>query len=74
MLETSYSLADTDDDQLFYTKCYLDKALRESLNIKLDRKAEIFQNLFGNTSSYSYDTKGVWLSNILYSQFPPHFR
>lgn len=41
------SVADTDDDQLFYTKLFLNQKLRESLNIKLDYKAEIFQNLYG---------------------------
>ena len=40
-------VADADDDQLFYTKIYLDEALREKYNIKLDHKAEIFQNLNG---------------------------
>lgn len=40
-------LDNTDDDQLFYTKLYLNEKIRNSLNIKLDVKAEIFQNLFG---------------------------
>lgn len=40
-------IKDKDDDQLYYTKIYLNDKLRESLNIKLDHKSEIFQNLNG---------------------------
>lgn len=40
-------IADTDDDQLYYTKAYLDKDFREKHQIKLDHKSEIFQNLNG---------------------------
>ncbi|XP_041987730.1 procollagen-lysine,2-oxoglutarate 5-dioxygenase isoform X2 [Aricia agestis] len=40
-------IKDKDDDQLFYTKVYLDKDMRESLKIVLDHNAEIFQNLNG---------------------------
>lgn len=52
MLELDKSLENTADDQLFYTKIYLDETKRNSLNIKLDHKAEIFQNLFGTVGSY----------------------
>lgn len=38
---------DKDDDQLYYTKAYLDEATRDKLKIKLDHKSEIFQNLNG---------------------------
>lgn len=38
---------DTDDDQLYYTKAYLDKDLRKELNIKIDHMASLFQNLNG---------------------------
>ncbi|XP_050088585.1 procollagen-lysine,2-oxoglutarate 5-dioxygenase isoform X1 [Anopheles aquasalis] len=38
---------DTDDDQLYYTNVYLDKQLRNELNIKLDHMASMFQNLNG---------------------------
>ena len=40
-------VADTDDDQLYYTKVYLDENLRQKYNMVLDHKAEIFQNLNG---------------------------
>lgn len=42
-----------DDDQLFYTKAYLDQELREKLKIKLDHNSQIFQNLFGAASKCS---------------------
>lgn len=40
-------IGDTDDDQLYYTNRFLDEATRERLRIKLDNRAEIFQNLHG---------------------------
>ncbi|XP_018319536.1 procollagen-lysine,2-oxoglutarate 5-dioxygenase 3 isoform X2 [Agrilus planipennis] len=41
------SIGDEDDDQLFFTKAYLDKELREKLQIQLDHDSSIFQNLNG---------------------------
>ena len=38
---------DDTDDQLYYTKIYLDTALRSELEIKLDTKSLIFHNLNG---------------------------
>ncbi|ETE69598.1 Procollagen-lysine,2-oxoglutarate 5-dioxygenase 3 [Ophiophagus hannah] len=38
---------DDDDDQLFYTRIYLDPALREKYGITLDHTSKIFQNLNG---------------------------
>lgn len=46
---TSSEIAETDDDQLFYTKIYLNEELRKKWGIKLDHRAEIFQNLNGAT-------------------------
>lgn len=40
-------LAQTDDDQLFFTRAYLDVQLREKLQLRLDHRSEIFQNLNG---------------------------
>uniref|UniRef100_A0A8C2FVT0 procollagen-lysine 5-dioxygenase n=1 Tax=Cyprinus carpio TaxID=7962 RepID=A0A8C2FVT0_CYPCA len=42
-----WDLHDNDDDQLFYTKVYVDPLQREKLNMTLDHKCEIFQNLNG---------------------------
>lgn len=44
---TSSEIGDEYDDQLFYTKLYLDKDFRDKHNMKLDHKSEIFQNLNG---------------------------
>lgn len=38
---------DKDDDQLYYTKAFLNEAIRTKLKLKLDHKSEIFQNLNG---------------------------
>ncbi|KAG8284269.1 Procollagen-lysine,2-oxoglutarate 5-dioxygenase 1, partial [Homalodisca vitripennis] len=46
-LLSSHELKATDDDQLYYTKLFLDKNIREKHHIKLDHKAAIFQNLYG---------------------------
>ncbi|XP_066455443.1 procollagen-lysine,2-oxoglutarate 5-dioxygenase 2 isoform X1 [Eleutherodactylus coqui] len=42
-----WTLEDNDDDQLFYTKIYIDQLQRERINITLDHKSRIFQNLNG---------------------------
>ncbi|CAN7987400.1 unnamed protein product [Ixodes pacificus] len=44
---SSAELEDEADDQLFYTKIYLNEDLRKKWGIKLDHRAEIFQNLNG---------------------------
>ncbi|GLH02834.1 Glycosyltransferase 25 family member [Gryllus bimaculatus] len=47
---TSAEIKNTDDDQLFFTKIYLNEELREKFNIKLDHRSTIFQNLNGATN------------------------
>ncbi|XP_033006284.1 procollagen-lysine,2-oxoglutarate 5-dioxygenase 2 isoform X2 [Lacerta agilis] len=42
-----WNLQDNDDDQLFYTKIYIDQLKRERINITLDHKCNIFQTLNG---------------------------
>ncbi|XP_040283981.1 procollagen-lysine,2-oxoglutarate 5-dioxygenase 2 isoform X2 [Bufo bufo] len=42
-----WTLQDIDDDQLFYTKIYINQLQREHINITLDHKSGIFQNLNG---------------------------
>lgn len=60
-------LKDSDDDQLYFTKIYLDPVQREKFKMKLDHKSEIFQNLNGalgqvklqfgeNGEAYVYNT------------------
>lgn len=45
----SKEIANADDDQLFFTKLFLDEELRSKHKIKLDSKSSIFQNLNGAT-------------------------
>ncbi|VDK32099.1 unnamed protein product [Taenia asiatica] len=40
-------IENADDDQLFYTKIFLDPDLRQELDIALDTRSELFQNLNG---------------------------
>ncbi|XP_069070003.1 procollagen-lysine,2-oxoglutarate 5-dioxygenase 2 isoform X2 [Pleurodeles waltl] len=42
-----WELQDNDDDQLFYTKIYINPLQRERINITLDHKCRIFQSLNG---------------------------
>jgi len=43
-------IQDADDDQLYFTKLYLNEDLRAELKLKLDSKSTIFHNLNGATS------------------------
>lgn len=66
---SSEELADDGDDQLFYTKIYLDQEKRDKLHFKLDHVSEIFQNLYGALSmfsSLSFELEVVILNKILY--------
>lgn len=45
-------IGDTDDDQLFFTRAYLDEEFRNKINMKLDHTNEIFQNLNGAAGKY----------------------
>ncbi|XP_018576476.1 procollagen-lysine,2-oxoglutarate 5-dioxygenase 3, partial [Anoplophora glabripennis] len=54
------AIKDTDDDQLFFTKAYLDEDFRNSIQFKLDHKSEIFQNINGAATEleiYTIDGK-----------------
>lgn len=44
-----------DDDQLYYTKVFLNEDLRAKLNMKLDYKSEIFQNFHGAAGNLRVD-------------------
>ncbi|XP_076236667.1 procollagen lysyl hydroxylase [Calliopsis andreniformis] len=61
-----------DDDQLFYTRAYLDEKLRESHQIKLDHKSEIFQNLYGAVADVELKFEGgkASLVNTVYNTEP----
>jgi hypothetical protein len=51
---TSSAVANDDDDQLFYTKAYLNEELRNKVQIKLDHRADLFQNLNGAVGELLY--------------------
>lgn len=50
-------IKNTDDDQLYYTRAFLDKDLRNKLKFKLDYKSDIFQNLHGTIGMTAVDVK-----------------
>uniref|UniRef100_A0A8C1J8A6 procollagen-lysine 5-dioxygenase n=1 Tax=Cyprinus carpio TaxID=7962 RepID=A0A8C1J8A6_CYPCA len=60
-----WDLHDNDDDQLFYTKIYVDPLQREKLNMTLDHKCEIFQNLNGAVVNNHF----FFLSYIIYFNY-----
>uniref|UniRef100_A0A8C1M421 Procollagen-lysine, 2-oxoglutarate 5-dioxygenase 3 n=1 Tax=Cyprinus carpio TaxID=7962 RepID=A0A8C1M421_CYPCA len=60
---------DDDDDQLFYTRIYLDK---EKFNITLDHKSHIFQNLNGAIEEVvlKFEKSRVRARNVAYDTLP----
>ncbi|KAM9713305.1 procollagen-lysine,2-oxoglutarate 5-dioxygenase 2 isoform 2-T2 [Menidia menidia] len=69
---SQWSLHDNDDDQLFYTKIYLDPLKRETLNMTLDHNCQIFQNLNGAVDEVllKFGTDRVRVRNIMYDTLP----
>ncbi|TRY58499.1 hypothetical protein DNTS_004915 [Danionella cerebrum] len=67
-----WDLHDNDDDQLFYTKIYVDPQQRERLNMTLDHKCEIFQNLNGALDEVllKFGTDRVRVRNTVYNSLP----
>uniref|UniRef100_A0A8C7KLT6 procollagen-lysine 5-dioxygenase n=1 Tax=Oncorhynchus kisutch TaxID=8019 RepID=A0A8C7KLT6_ONCKI len=67
-----WNLHENDDDQLFYTKIYLDPQQRESLNMTLDHKSQIFQNLNGAIDEVllKFGTERVRVRNTVYDTLP----
>ncbi|XP_020665162.3 multifunctional procollagen lysine hydroxylase and glycosyltransferase LH3 [Pogona vitticeps] len=63
---------DDDDDQLFYTRIYLDPALREKHEIALDHKSKIFQNLNGAIDEVvlKFERTRVRARNVAYDTLP----
>ncbi|XP_020822326.1 multifunctional procollagen lysine hydroxylase and glycosyltransferase LH3 isoform X1 [Phascolarctos cinereus] len=63
---------DDDDDQLFYTRLYLDSKLREKLGLALDHKSRIFQNLNGAIDEVvlKFDRNQVRIRNVAYDTLP----
>ncbi|XP_068199821.1 procollagen-lysine,2-oxoglutarate 5-dioxygenase 2 isoform X2 [Antennarius striatus] len=69
---SQWDLHDNDDDQLFYTKIYLDPLKRQSLNMTLDHKCQIFQNLNGAVDEVllKFGTDRVRVRNTVYDSLP----
>ncbi|XP_056155998.1 multifunctional procollagen lysine hydroxylase and glycosyltransferase LH3 [Lampris incognitus] len=63
---------DNDDDQLFYTKIYLDKAQRTKFNMTLDHRSRIFQNLNGALEEVvlKFEKSRVRARNVAYDTLP----
>ncbi|KAF3703649.1 Procollagen-lysine,2-oxoglutarate 5-dioxygenase 2 [Channa argus] len=69
---SQWNLHDNDDDQLFYTKIYLDPLQRQTLNMTLDHKCQIFQNLNGAVDEVllKFGTAQVRVRNTVYDSLP----
>ncbi|XP_067851129.1 procollagen-lysine,2-oxoglutarate 5-dioxygenase 2 isoform X2 [Heptranchias perlo] len=67
-----WHLQDNDDDQLFYTKVYVDPLKRLSVNITLDHKSSIFQNLNGAVDEVvlQFEPARVRVRNIIFDTLP----
>jgi len=68
----SADIANDDDDQRFYTTLFLNAEKRQQLNIKLDHRSELFQNLNGAMSDVEprFVGKDSVIYNTLYSTTP----
>uniref|UniRef100_G1NUP6 PLOD1-3-like GT domain-containing protein n=1 Tax=Myotis lucifugus TaxID=59463 RepID=G1NUP6_MYOLU len=67
-----WNLQDNDDDQLFYTKIYIDPLKREALNITLDHKCKIFQTLNGAVDEVvlKFENGKARAKNVFYETLP----
>ncbi|KAK1795179.1 hypothetical protein P4O66_009920 [Electrophorus voltai] len=72
MMVRQWDLHDNDDDQLFYTKIYLNALQRETLNMSLDHKCQIFQNLNGAVDEVllKFGTERVRVRNTVFDSLP----
>uniref|UniRef100_UPI00358F0521 multifunctional procollagen lysine hydroxylase and glycosyltransferase LH3-like n=1 Tax=Myxine glutinosa TaxID=7769 RepID=UPI00358F0521 len=63
---------DDDDDQLFYTQLYLDPSVRKNLNMTLDHRCRLFQNLNGATEEVvlKFENNRVRIRNMAYDTLP----
>ncbi|KAL2103375.1 hypothetical protein ACEWY4_000243 [Coilia grayii] len=63
---------DNDSDQLFYTRVYIDPVKRKAVNITLDNKCRLFQNLNGALDEVvlKFEDGRVRARNVLYDTLP----
>ncbi|XP_044134254.1 procollagen-lysine,2-oxoglutarate 5-dioxygenase 1 [Bufo gargarizans] len=71
-LVSDWDGADEDSDQLFYTKIFLDPVKREKINITLDHRCRIFQNLHGSEGDVvlKFENGRVRARNMVYDTLP----
>lgn len=67
-----WKLKDNDDDQLFYTRIYLDKAQRTKFNMTLDHRSHLIQNLNGALEEVvlKFEKARVRARNVAYDTLP----
>ncbi|XP_037629280.1 procollagen-lysine,2-oxoglutarate 5-dioxygenase 1 isoform X2 [Sebastes umbrosus] len=63
---------DSDSDQLFFTKIFIDPVKRKSANITLDSKCRLFQNLHGALDEVmlKFEDGRVRARNVVYDTLP----
>ncbi|XP_076023087.1 procollagen-lysine,2-oxoglutarate 5-dioxygenase 1 [Genypterus blacodes] len=63
---------DNESDQLFFTRIYIDQDKRTSINITLDSKCRLFQNLHGALDEVvlKFEDGRVRARNVLYDTLP----
>ncbi|XP_063742774.1 procollagen-lysine,2-oxoglutarate 5-dioxygenase 1 isoform X2 [Eleginops maclovinus] len=63
---------DSDSDQLFFTNIYIDPVKRKSINITVDSKCRMFQNLHGALDEVvlKFEDERVRARNVLYDTLP----
>ncbi|KAM6976630.1 procollagen-lysine,2-oxoglutarate 5-dioxygenase 1 isoform 2-T2 [Aplochiton taeniatus] len=71
-LVADWSGEDSESDQLFFTKIYINPEKRKSINITLDNKCRIFQNLHGSLDEVvlKFEDGHVRARNVLYDTLP----
>ena len=71
-LITSSDIDNSDDDQLFYTKIYLNETSRNKYRIKLDERCKLFQNLNGafGEVELKFTRHDAFIENTLYNSRP----
>ncbi|XP_060737830.1 procollagen-lysine,2-oxoglutarate 5-dioxygenase 1 isoform X2 [Tachysurus vachellii] len=69
---SDWSGKDDDSDQLFYTKLYINTEKRKSINITLDSKCRLFQNLYGALDEVvlKFENGRARARNVLYDTLP----
>ncbi|KAJ0036153.1 hypothetical protein NQD34_004830 [Periophthalmus magnuspinnatus] len=71
-LVSDWTGADSDSDQLYYTNIYINPDKRKSINITLDSKCRLFQNLHGALDDVvlKFEDSRVRARNVLYDTLP----